>query len=212
MYLLFYGGKQMKVLIACGSTNLEKYLKTYATDHQFESVASRRYIIDRNKEHQYQVIILSGMLPGRENLREIIFKTQRESNCRIIFLVGESKPVEVLEAFLFGVRDFIFDPVDPKQLLEVIDNPSTYGDAAGSLKIIPNQSESLFKLVTESYLKQVFELVKKHTPDPPPEVTTEAKEILNGMLALLRQDKGETIEESLLNLEAGLSNLLTEHL
>lgn len=194
----------MKILLATGSDKIDKYIQNTATGHQFDTATSRRYIISRNKEHQYHIIVLSGTLSGRENLREIIFETQRESNCRIIYLIGAAKPSDIIDAFLLGVRDFIHDPIDPKLLTTVINEPSTYGMAASNLKKLPIQSEP--------FLKQVFEIIKKNTPDPPPEVTPEAKEILNGILKLLRQENGKTIEESLLNLEEAISELLTQRI
>jgi len=71
--------------------------------------------------------------------------------------------------------------------------------AATKIKSITSQPESVKKLT--SYFK-------KNVPDAPLEVTPEARSILAGLLLLLKQPEGKTIEESLLNLEEGLSKII----
>ncbi len=203
-YPLFLKGLiEILVLLATGSDKIDKYIKE-VSDVQFDTVSSRRYIIEKNIESHYHLIFLSAALPGRESMREIIFETQRESGCRIVYLVGSTKPHEIIDMFLLGVRDFIFEPIDPKLLLSSITEPATYGNAANKLKNLPVSSESL--------INKVWELIRKNTPDPPPEVTSEAKELIKGLLKLLHQEEGNSLEESLVNIEEGLSQLITQKL
>lgn len=183
----------MNVLLATGSNQIENYIKENRPDMVFDSVAFRRYIIPKNKENYYDLIIVSSVLSGKEDMREIIFETQRESNCRIIYFVGNAKPAEVVDVFMLGVRDFILDPIDPRKVLKLLSEPATYGMAAEVIKQLPTQQNNL--------IKQIGLLMYKNSPEPELELTDGGKAIIKGLMKFLRQKPSDTYEDMLLKLQ-----------
>jgi len=192
------------MILATGEEVIDNYVKENIFNYDFQAVPFKKPLLEKAKEYQPNIIILSSLLPGEEDIREIIFELQRHASCRIILLGGNVGPKSdlMIDAFFLGVRDFLFDPIEPQSFLNKINHPSTYAEAVADFSRVPPKSQSLMgKILT----------LNKNNPvsvQPHSDVSAEAKQIIAGILSILGQAPGRTVEESLMRVEEGISKLL----
>ena len=156
-------------------------------------------------------------------MREVVYKSQIACSCRVIILAPKPHPV-LQDLFYLGVRDFIFDPINPIQLLNTVENPTPFKDA---VKIIignepPKKLKAFFNKITEanidieplSYrevasglLKTLFNRFNKDT-EPVSEVSLDCREIIIGLLMLLDKTPQREIEDNLISIEQGIVTLI----
>jgi DNA-binding NarL/FixJ family response regulator len=193
----------MRVLLATNVAKLDEFLKQQIEFDVVGEVPFKRPLIERAAETHADVLVLSAFLPGEEDIRELIYETQRASNCRIVYLPGENNNKTIpliMDAFTLGVRDFVFDPIDTRLLIDKILRPSTYEEATSHFRQIPKTSK-------------IFSFLIRNAPpvSSTPEISLEARELLRGIAGLLNKGEGKTIEETLLAIEDGISELFTEN-
>lgn len=200
-------GKLLKMILATGEEVIDNYIKENIFNYDYQTVPFKKPLLEKAKEYQPDMVVLSALLPGEESIREIIFDLQRYTSCRIILLGGNVGPKSdlMIDAFFLGVRDFLFDPIEPQLFLSKINQPSTYAEAVADFSRVPPKSPSLMeKILTINKNKPVSAPVHS-------EVSAEAKQIVTGILSILEQSPGRTIEESLVKVEEGISLLLRRH-
>jgi len=194
----------LKMILATGEEVIDEYVKANVFNYEFLTVPFRKPLIQKAYEFQPDIVLLSALLPGDTDIREIIFEVQKASNCRVILLGGNATPNSelIIDAFFLGVRDFLFDPIDPKLFLEKINHPTPYSQATADFNRIPTKSPGL--------INKIITLNKKNpVPQPPQsEVSNEANQIIAGILSVLGLSPGRTLEESLMRIEQGISELL----
>mgnify|MGYP003881871477 CR=1 FL=1 len=192
------------MILATGEKTIDEYVKANVFNYNFVTVPFKKPLIEKAREYQPDVVLLSALLPGDTDIREIIFEVQKASNCRVILLCGNVSPKSelIIDAFFLGVRDFLFDPIDPKLFLEKINHPTPYALATADFNRIPQKSPGL--------VNKILTLNKKNPVSQPPqsEVSNEAKQLIAGILSVLGLAPGRTIEESLIRIEQGISQLL----
>lgn len=194
----------MKVLLATASQEIDNYLKDNATHYEvIGEIPYRKPLLQTVEELKPSILVLSLLLPGEEDLREIVFEAQRQSECRIILLTGNAgKQAAVnMDMFFLGVRDFISDPVQPKQLLQSIVTPTSYAEATKYMRRVPvKESTKIGNLIEH--------LVQKDAPPCTVEISEQALLMINGILGLLEVSPAKTLEENLFLIEQGIGEIL----
>ncbi|HRX94288.1 MAG TPA: hypothetical protein P5158_09240 [Chitinophagaceae bacterium] len=194
----------LKMILATGEESIDEYVKANVFNYEIITVPFKKPLLQKVQEFQPDLVLLSALLPGDIDIRDIIFETQKASNCRIILLSGNAAPKSelIIDAFFLGIRDFLFDPIDPKLFLEKINHPTSYQQATMDFNKVPLKSPGL--------MNRIITLNKKNPvlQSPQSEVSTEAKQLTAGILSVLGLAPGRTLEESLIRIEEGISELL----
>lgn len=214
----------MDIILATGNEKINNFIISNLVSHKVvATAANQNALLSQCDRLQPEVIILSTLLPGGEDIREVVYKSQVACNCRVIILTP--KPHSVLQdLFFLGVRDFIFDPINPIQLLNIIEAPTQYKDA---IKVIkgnepPKKLKAFFDKIKETnmdkeplnyrevvsgLLKTLFNRFNKDT-DPVPEVSFDCREMIIGLLMLLDKTPQRAIEDNLISIEQGIVALI----
>ncbi len=213
----------MDIILATGNEKINNFIISNLVSHKVvATAANQNALLSQCDRLQPEVIILSTLLPGGEDIREVVYKSQVACNCRVIILTP--KPHSVLQdLFFLGVRDFIFDPINPIQLLNMIKNPTNYKDAAKIIKETEpsNKLKVFFNKITESsdeplefreiingLLKTPFQRFKEDEDSVTPEMSLDSREIIIGLLMLLNKTPQHTTEDNLVSIEQGIVTLI----
>lgn len=195
----------LKMILATGEESIDEYVKANIYNYEMITVPFKKPLIQKAQEFQPDLVLLSAILPGETDIREIIFEIQKASNCRVILLGGNATPKSelIIDAFFLGVRDFLFDPIDPKLFLEKINHPTPYQQATAEFNRIPPKSPGL--------MNKILTLNKKNPvqQQPQSEISLEAKQLITGILSIMGLAPGRTVEESLMRIEEGVSQYIT---
>lgn len=168
----------------------------------------RQALLPAIEKHKPEVLVLSMNLPGDEDLRSIVFESQRLGS-RIILLTGDTtvtlKDEQVMEMFYLGVRDFIRDPIKPNILLESISRPATYAEATQQIKRLPPPVKPNSKLST--WFNQKLE---RSTAPVDQALSLPVQQRLRGILALLNATPTLILEQDLSSIEKRVAALVGE--
>ena len=122
----------MKVGIATGFEALDNRVKLELDKKRIESniIGYRKFFFD-NIEEKFDVVVLSKNLPQESEvkLNDLLYAL-RKSGIRIIFLSSkdEEDSEDVKKCMDLSVYDLLFDPIDPEQVVELIEKPNTFAD------------------------------------------------------------------------------------
>ncbi len=187
----------MKIILATASEEINTFIVENIENAAVIGIASnRRHLLKlakREPPNNPDVVILSTLLPGEEDLTEILFKTLEYGNCRII-LLAKHKDKILQDAFYLGVRDYLFDPINPSVLLSRIYHPMSFKEAA---IIVKPRKRSLF------FNRKMELFFNKHIPDQSV-LSDEARGILQGICKYLEIEPQTTLEDTLFMLEQNL--------
>ncbi len=184
----------MKIVLATTSEDIDKFILSNLGQAKIIGIGSnRRHLLKIIKRDPPDIVILSTFLSGEEDFSEIIFKIMEYGNCRIILLAKEKDKV-LQDAFFLGVRDYLFDPINPSALLSRIHNPMSFKEAAAVVK--PGKRGILFN-------KKMDLFFAKHIPDESV-VSLEAQEMLQGILNFIEEKPQSTLEDNLFLIEQAL--------
>ncbi len=191
------------MILATGEEKIDEFVKANVFNYEFQAVPFKKPLIIKAQEYKPDLIVLSAILPGEEDIRDIIFEVQKACNCRIILLGGNATPKNdlIIDAFFLGVRDFLFDPINPALFLDKINHPTSYSQATAEFNRVPPKSPKLIE-------KMLFLNKRNLIQQPQSEISNEAKQLIAGILSVLGQAPGRTLEESLMRIEENISILL----
>jgi len=184
----------MKIVLATASEDIDRFILSNIKQAKIIGIgSSRRHLLKVIKKEPPDIVVLSTLLSGEEDFTEVIFKTLEYGNCRIILLAKEKDKI-LQDAFYLGVRDYLFDPINPSALLNRIYNPMSFQEAAAAVK--PGKRGILFNKKMELFFN-------KHIPDESV-VSLEAQEILQGILTYIEEEPQSTLEDNLFLIEQAL--------
>ena len=214
----------MDIILATGNEKINNFITSNSVSHKVvATAANQNALLSQCDRLQPEVIILSTLLPGGEDTREVVYKSQVACNCRVIILAP--KPHHVLQdLFYLGVRDFIFDPINPIQLLNIIENPTPFKDAVKIIKgneppkklkafldkiekANKNKDPLEYRDMANGLFKTLFNRFNKDT-ETVPEISLECREIIIGLLMLLDKMPHREIEDNLVSIEQGIVTLI----
>lgn len=195
------------ILLATGSTEVENFIQSNISEEKYRCVPvlSRNRILNLVEKSNPHIVIMSSMLPGNDDIDEIIFKVQEIANSRIIFLTGGSSSKQIMNAFFLGVRDFICEPINPNYLLESITTPATFAKAISLIQGLDKQPKFSFRQKIQGFFNS-------NAPPPVLDISTQASQIIKGILKLTQQKEGLTVEENLMIIEDILCKLIYQNI
>lgn len=185
----------MRILLATGSDEVNIFLTENVPDITYvKEVSSKKQLLRSfDKEDEvYDLIIFSTLLPGDENITKMVFKISNKQECRFIVLAKNAKETCLQDLFFLGIRDFLFDPINPHALLERISVPASFKEAVQILSL--NEP-------TRSFKKLLKNLINKNKEES--YLTNEAQSIMDGITKLFDLDfkEDKDIEDSLFEIE-----------
>lgn len=152
------------------------------------------------KQKEVDLIIMSTLLYGDEELDKIVFEILKIADIRFIILAKNPSEPVLKNLFYLGVRDFIFDPISPSYLLERIDKPMSFKE---SVQILNAKKPSLlFKQKINKWSESIIQQNSK--------LSSEAENILNGLLEVLNCEKKTSVEDNLFEIEKNITRKIIE--
>jgi DNA-binding response OmpR family regulator len=74
----------LKMILATGEEAVDEYVKANVFNYEIVTVPFKKPLIQKAQEFQPDLVLLSSLLPGDIDIREIIFEVQKASNCQVI--------------------------------------------------------------------------------------------------------------------------------
>ena len=81
-------------------------------------------------QHQYGVVVTDLYMPRANGMRLLREVQERELPCRVIVVTGHGSVKEAVEAMRLGAYDFLTKPLDPQQLILLVDRALRDGAAS----------------------------------------------------------------------------------
>jgi diguanylate cyclase (GGDEF)-like protein len=171
----------MKVLLATGVKKLEEELMKYQGFHQ----SYNRFItMDIAATIKPDVVVVSPLLSGEEDLISSVIKPLRDENIRVIFCPGNPEYNDAREWMRqligWGIYDYVYDPVTADKILHRIENPGKLGDLPKDIVNEASKSEvaSFIDLLPEEddeedlekAFKNPFKKIKPKAKEKPKEL------------------------------------------
>jgi len=184
----------MRVLLAVGNEKTAKEIAEHLINNGMEvrSCYNRIAVSAAAKEHRAEVVVLSPVLPGDEDLVADVVQPLWKDGIRIVLLPGDADLPDtrdlVKKVIPYRVYDFVYDPVTPEKVLERLNNPGLPADLPKDLvraamleetvsdtvpDIIPAESKNRWGLLTKIAKRRRW---KDAAPDARAENVREDKE------------------------------------
>ena len=184
----------MRVLLAVGNEKTAKEIAEHLINNGIEvrSCYNRIAVTAAAKEHRAEVVVLSPVLPGDEDLVADVIRPLWNDGIRIVLLPGGADLPDtrdlIKKVIPYRVYDFVYDPVTPENVLERLNNPGLPADLPKDLvraamleetvsdavpDIIPAGSKNRWGLLTKIAKKRRW---KDASPDARSERSGNARE------------------------------------
>ncbi|SFH34310.1 hypothetical protein SAMN05660649_04825 [Desulfotomaculum arcticum] len=128
----------MKVLVATGIEKLDEHLLRLMPENDIEAYGQcfHRSVLHKViNESGIDTLVISPALSGENDLIALI-RSVREKGIRVIVLPGSPflpQTLELVKALVpYGIYDFVYDKVSPKDVIDRLKNPGNLGDVAKS--------------------------------------------------------------------------------
>jgi len=144
------GGKILKVLLATGISQIEQQVESKNWNRCYQ----RQILLEVAKEYKSQIVVLSPLLEGDEDLLEEVIIPLRTEGIRVVFLPGNIKIPDTKEwikqLLPWGVYDYVFDPVTSEKIIERINNPSQLKDLSSEIRqMSPKEIQGITNIVPD---------------------------------------------------------------
>lgn len=121
--------KKIKIAIATGSEDLNNAIVEFSNQQnkelQFEQIFYKEYLLENTN---YDICCISKILPGEIDFEQLIFKI-KSLNKRIIYILVDENDTQELELCIkYQIQDVLLQPITPKNIIDVIQNPKTFKD------------------------------------------------------------------------------------
>jgi len=139
----------VKVLLATGLSQIEQQMESRDWNRCYQ----RQILLDVVKEHGSQVVVLSPLLQGEEDLLKEIIIPLRTEGIRIIFLPGNAKMPDTKEwmkkLLPWGVYDYVFDPVTTEKIIDRINNPAQLKNLPSEVQMSSQEAQAVGNIVPD---------------------------------------------------------------
>ncbi|WP_028991391.1 hypothetical protein [Thermoanaerobacter thermocopriae] len=118
------------VFIYTGIEKLDELLKQELKENGIESeiIFYADYLLEEKSKDLYDTVILAPHGDIKLPLKDFLFAL-RQRDKRVILLAGEEKDNKHLGyALALGIYDIVFDPVDPKEVVNAVKNPAKFSN------------------------------------------------------------------------------------
>ncbi|KUG05255.1 ggdef domain protein [hydrocarbon metagenome] len=173
----------MKVLLATGIKKIEEELGQY---EGYYHCYNRYVVMDLVEVIKPDVVIVSPLLSGDEDLISSVIKPLRDENIRIIFCPGNPDYNDarnwMQQLIGWGIYDYVYDFVTTEKILDKIENPGKLKDlpqdivneaskseAASFIDLLPEDEEENLEKAFQNPLKKLRKPKKKEKPKELPQ-------------------------------------------
>jgi Mrp family chromosome partitioning ATPase len=146
----------MRVLLAVGNEKTAKEIAEHLINNGIEvkSCYNRIAVSAAAKEHRAEVVVLSPVLPGDEDLVADVVQPLWNDGIRIVLLPGGADLPDtrdlIKKVIPYRVYDFVYDPVTPEKVLERLNNPGLPADLPKDLVRAAMLEETVSETVPEA--------------------------------------------------------------
>lgn len=195
------GSNVLKLILATGSEEINTLIANNLSEPTImNEVGSKKQLLRQIEEEcLYDLVIFSTLLSGDEDIVKTVYSVLNKQDCRLIILAKNPKEPFLEDLFFLGVRDFIFDPINPHFLLERINTPAKFKDA---IQIFNNKPSRRFKTFFKDLIKTEYEQ-KSY-------LNSDALSMLNGITKLLKLEPKEDINDTFFELEQEITRMVIE--
>ncbi len=121
--------KKIRIALATGSEELNQAVIKSTTNNNYEytQIHYREYFIDKEISQDFDICIISKLLPGEKDFDKLIFLL-KSKNVRVIMILLDQDKEELETCIKYQISDVLTQPVKPIEILNTIENPKTFKD------------------------------------------------------------------------------------
>ncbi len=121
--------KKISIALASGSEELNQALikSTTNNNYNYTQVHYREFFIDSEIKQEFDICIISKLLPGEKDFDTLIFFL-KSKNIRVIIILLDQDKEELETCIKYHISDVLTQPVKPIDILNTIENPKTFND------------------------------------------------------------------------------------
>ncbi len=121
--------KKIRIALASGSEDLNQAVIKSTTNNNYEytQVHYREFFIDKEISQEFDICIISKLLPGEKDFDKLIFFL-KSKNIRVIMILLDQDKEELETCIKYQISDVLTQPVKPIEILNTIESPKTFKD------------------------------------------------------------------------------------
>jgi len=121
--------KKIRIALASGSEELNQAVIKSTTNNNYDyiQVHYREYFMDKEISQEFDICIISKLLPGEKDFDKLIFFLKSKNN-RIIMILLDQDKEELETCIKYQISDVLTQPVKPIDILNTIEKPKTFKD------------------------------------------------------------------------------------
>lgn len=118
-----------KIALASGSEELNQAVikSTKNESYEYTQVHYREFFFDKELKQDFDICIISKLLPGEKDIDKLIFFL-KSKNIRVIVILLDQDKEELEICIKYQITDVLTQPVKPLEILDTIENPKTFKD------------------------------------------------------------------------------------
>jgi hypothetical protein len=120
---------KIRIALATGAEELNQAVIKSTTNNNYEytQVHYREYFTDKEISQDFDICIISKLLPGEKDFDNLIFYL-KSKNIRVIMILLDQDKEELETCIKYQISDVLTQPVKPIDILDTIENPKTFRD------------------------------------------------------------------------------------
>ena len=121
--------RKTRIALATGSEELNQAVvkSTQNQNYEYTQVHYREFFFDKEIEQNFDICIISKLLPGEKNLDKLIFFLKGK-NIRVLMILLDQDKEELETCIKYQISDVLTQPVKPIDILNTIENPKKFKD------------------------------------------------------------------------------------
>lgn len=121
--------KKIRIALASGSEDLNQAVIKSTTNNNYEytQVHYREFFVDKEISQEFDICIISKLLPGEKDFDKLIFFL-KSKNIRVIMILLDQDKEELETCIKYQISDVLTQPVKPIEILNTIESPKTFKD------------------------------------------------------------------------------------
>jgi len=118
-----------RIALASGSEELNQAVikSTQNDNYDYTQVHYREFFIDSEIKQEFDICIISKLLPGEKDFDTLMFFL-KSKNIRVIIILLDQNKEELETCIKYQISDVLTQPVKPIDILNTIENPKTFKD------------------------------------------------------------------------------------
>ncbi len=121
--------EKIRIALSTGSEELNNAIikSTDNNNYEYSQVHYREFFFDNEVKHEYNICIISKLLPGEKDFDTLIFLL-KSKGVRVIMILLDQDKEELETCIKYQISDAFTQPVKPIEILNTIETPKTFKD------------------------------------------------------------------------------------